>query len=117
MAQSVKLADDVMKSVRAASQLHSRSIAGQITHWINIGRAIEQSTRFDHARVSQALAGKLETRALSEEEKEVWSAAFLDAMDEPGEGEEAFYAQRRAKGVGVGLDKNENVIRQKPDTA
>ena len=39
MAQSVKLADDIMALVRREADLHSRSVAGQITHWLKIGRA------------------------------------------------------------------------------
>ena len=49
MAQSVKLSDDVMALVRRESELQSRSVAGQITHWLRIGRAIEKSGNFDHA--------------------------------------------------------------------
>jgi hypothetical protein len=39
----VKLADDVTAVVRRDAELHSRSVAGQFTHWVRIGRAIEQS--------------------------------------------------------------------------
>jgi len=57
MAQSIKLGDDIMKIVRRESELQSRSIAGQIAHWVRIGRAIEKSGNFDHARITAALAG------------------------------------------------------------
>ncbi len=57
MAQSVKLADDIMALVRHEADLHSRSLAGQITHWLKIGRAIERSGSFDSARITAALEG------------------------------------------------------------
>jgi hypothetical protein len=43
MAQSIKLGDDIMTVVRRECELQSRSIAGQIAHWVRIGRAIEKS--------------------------------------------------------------------------
>ena len=64
MAQSVKLADEVMALVRREAELHSRSVAGQITHWLKIGRAIERSGSYDHASITAALAGRLDTTRL-----------------------------------------------------
>ena len=44
MAQSVKIADDTLvDDARVMAELQSRSLAGQITHWARIGRAIERS--------------------------------------------------------------------------
>ncbi|OSP54110.1 hypothetical protein [Pseudoruegeria sp. SK021] len=106
MAQSVKLADDVMSVVRRESGLQSRSVAGQITHWINIGRAIEKSGTFDYQHISAALAGELSPDALSAEEQDVWFAQFSEDVTEPISGEEVFYAERRQLGRGVGLNDN-----------
>ncbi len=113
MAQSIKLGDDIMTIVRRESELQSRSIAGQIAHWIRIGRAIEKSGNFDHARISAALAGELETAQLSEEEKDVWLDSFVEKMAQPAAGETAFFAQRRQLGLGVGLDGAGNLVREK----
>ncbi|MTH65690.1 hypothetical protein GL284_15570 [Paracoccus sp. DK608] len=38
------------------SDLHSRSVAGQIIHRLRLGRAIRQSGSCDHARVTAASA-------------------------------------------------------------
>ena len=65
MAQSIKLADDIMKIVRRESELQSRSIAGQIAHWVRIGRAIEKSGNFDHARITAAPTAESTIRYLS----------------------------------------------------
>ena len=110
MAQSVKLADDIMKIIRRESELQSRSVAGQIAHWVRIGRAIEKSGNFDHDRINAAPAGELETAALTDEEKDVWLDSFTDTMAEPGPEEEAFFARRRQLGLGVGLDAAGNLV-------
>ena len=113
MAQSIKLADDIMKIVRRESELQSRSIAGQIAHWVRIGRAIEKSGNFDHARITAALAGDIETTVLTDEEKDVWLDSFVEKMGQPGPDEAAFFARRRQLGLGVGLDEGGNLVREK----
>lgn len=117
MAQSVKLSDDVMKIVRRESELQSRSIAGQITHWLRIGRAIEKSGSFDHARISAALAGELTTSELSDEEKDLWLDSFVEKMGQAEAGEKAFFDRRRQLGLGVGLDAAGNLVREDSATA
>lgn len=103
MAQSVKLSDDVMARVRREAETQSRSVAGQITHWIRIGRAIERSAAYDHSRIADALEGRVDTAQLSEEEEAVWLDAFTEKMGQPAEAEQAFYARRQRLGQGVGL--------------
>ncbi|MEE4013431.1 hypothetical protein V1T76_15270 [Roseibium sp. FZY0029] len=99
MAESVKFADDTfVNDARLMSELQSRSLAGQIMHWARIGRAIERSGNFDHAKISKVLAGEMETSALTAEEKAVWSERFLEEMSEPGPDEEAFFAELRKSG-------------------
>ncbi|NMN04840.1 MULTISPECIES: ParD-like family protein [unclassified Novosphingobium] len=113
MAQSIKLADDIMKIVRRESELQSRSVAGQVTHWVRIGRAIELSGHFDHARITAALAGQIETTALTSEEKDVWLDSFVEKMGQPGPDEKSYFAGRRQLGFGVGLDAAGNLVRGK----
>jgi hypothetical protein len=113
MSQSIKLGDDIMKVVRRESELQSRSIAGQIAHWVRIGRAIEKSGNFDHARITAALGGAIETTDLTDEEKDVWLDSFVEKMGKPGSDEDAFFARRRQLGLGVGLDAAGNLVREK----
>lgn len=113
MAQSVKLSDDVMSVVRRESGLQSRSVAGQITHWINIGRAIEKSSAFDYQHINAVLSAELSPDDLSAEEQEVWFAQFADDVTGPTDREEAFYAERRQLGRGVGLNDKGDLIYQK----
>lgn len=115
MAQSIKLGDDIMKIVRRESELQSRSIAGQIAHWLRIGRAIEKSSNFDHARITAALAGEIQTTDLTGEEKDVWLDSFVEKMGASGAEEDAFFGRRRQLGLGVGLDAAGNLVREKAD--
>ena len=117
MAQSVKLADDIMALVRREAELHSRSVAGQISHWLKIGRAIEHSGRFDHARITAALEGKLDTSQLEEAEEAAWLDAFTEKMGRPSEAEGALHARRQALGRGVGLDAGGNLVYAPKDNA
>lgn len=113
MAQSIKLADDIMTMVRRESELQSRSVAGQVAHWVRIGRAIEKSGNFDHARITAVLSGQIETTELSTEEKDVWLDRFVEKMGQPGPDEEAWFTGRRKLGLGVGLDAAGNLVREK----
>ena len=117
MAQSVKLGDDIMALVRREAELHSRSVAGQITHWLRIGRAIEHSGGFDYSRITAALEGMLDTTELGEEEEAAWLDAFTAKMAESSAGERAHFARRERLGRGVGLDSGGNLVHAKDDTA
>lgn len=57
MSKSAKLADDAfIDDARAGSEIQSRSLAGQITHWARIGRAIQRSGHVDHTKISRGRA-------------------------------------------------------------
>lgn len=115
MAQSVKLSDDVMALVRREAELHSRSVAGQITHWLKLGRAIEQSGSYDHARITAALEGRIDTTQLQQTEEAAWLDAFTEKMGQPSESEEVFHARRQRLGQGVGLDSGGKLVYAKGD--
>lgn len=117
MAQSVKLADDIMALVRREADLQSRSVAGQITHWLKIGRAIERSGTFDYGRIKLALEGRLDTTELKDGEEAAWLDAFTIKMAEPTANEQEFFTRRRMLGLGVGLDAGGNLIYAKDDAA
>lgn len=113
MAQSVKLSDNIMTYVRKESNLQSRSVAGQVTHWINIGRAIEKSGSFDFKHVNNALQAALSPDELTPEEQEVWFEQFKAEMTEPTDEEVAFFAKRRKLGRGVGMSDSGELVYQK----
>lgn len=110
MAQSVKLADDLMSVIRKESSLQSRSVAGQVMHWVNIGRAIEKSETFDYERIRSTLEAELSPDDLTAEEQEVWFAEFADKMSELGRQEEHYFLSRRSLGRGVGLSETGELV-------
>lgn len=115
MAQSVKLADDLMATIRREAELYNRSVAGQITHWVKLGRAIETSGAYDHTRMTAALDGRLETTELREEAAIAWLNSFTEKMSAPSAREQAF--SRSAAGSARGLDQAGSLIRANSDTA
>lgn len=110
MSRTVKLSDDVMSVVRREAGLQNRSVAGQITHWINIGRTIEQSIEFDYQHISTALAGALSPDELSTEEQVVWFARFAEDVTYPADQEDVFFVERHQLGRGVGLNDQGELV-------
>jgi hypothetical protein len=110
MAQSVKLSDDIMALVRREAELRSRSVAGQISHWLKLGRAIETSGAYDHERVTAALEGRLDTKDLHDGEDAAWLEGFTEKMMQPSDKEREFFAERQQLGLGVGLDPGGNLV-------
>lgn len=115
MAQSIKLSDKEMDILRKEAALSSRSLAGQAEHWLRIGRAIERSPAFNYQRIRQALTAQLSPDELNGEEQEVFLEEFSDSMWRPSPEMEAFFADRRRRGVGVGLDEKGNLVHQTPE--
>ncbi|MEL6362252.1 MAG: ParD-like family protein [Pseudomonadota bacterium] len=115
MPRTVKLSDKMIALAEAESELQSRSVAGQISHWAMIGRAIEMSPEFDYRKIQAALRAALPPDELSGEEQEVWFTEFGVAMVEPNEQEIAFYEKRRALGKGVGLSDTGEIVYQNQD--
>lgn len=50
----------------------------------------------------------------TEHEKENRLERFVKRMGQPGPDEEVFFARRRELGLGVGLDADGKLVRQKP---
>ena len=94
MAQTaVKLPTPIVEHARAAAKLHSRSIAGQVEHWVRIGRAIERSKSFSLDRVEAALRADLDADTLTPDEGVVYRDRFIDAMKTASPREVEFYKQ------------------------
>ena len=96
MAESVTLSDALMSDVRREAAATGRSLAAQITHWIELGRAFERGSVFAVAPSTQ--------------DEAAWLDAFVSKMSQPTSAERDFFAQRRALGKGVGLDASGNLI-------
>lgn len=101
--QSVKLPDDILVKVREEADLQGRSIAGQVTHWLKIGRAIEKSKAIDHQRIRDALKGALSPDELTPEEQNFWRYQFVAKMSEPQTQDKVLHEKRHKLGRGVGM--------------
>jgi len=64
----------------------------------------------DQSRLARVLAGELETTVLTPEEELVWVERFVAKMAEEGPEEHAFFAERRRRGKGVGLDASGMIV-------
>ena len=106
-----------MTLVRKESALQSRSVAGQLTHWARIGRAIEKSGSFDNQRIADALEAAFSPDDLTAEEQDVWFEEFVAKMTEPGTAEQAHFEKRRQLGRGVGTASSGQLVYQQTPKA
>jgi hypothetical protein len=98
---SVKLTADFVDEARSeARQLH-RSVAGQIEYWARLGRAAEAVMPI--AKVREALASGVKFDDLSAEAKDTLLYDLAANAGVPTPESEAFFAERREKGLGAGM--------------
>lgn len=103
MAKTVKIDDELMEIVGREAQVMSRSLAGQVRHWVRIGMSIERSRFFDQSRIVEALNGGLSPDALTAEEQESYIDGLIEQARSGTPEQDKFFADRRAAGLGVGL--------------
>ncbi len=113
MAQSIKISDEEMELVRREAELSSRSIAGQVTYWMRIGRSIERAPEFNYDHIREVLEGRRSPDVLSGEEQAVYIDELLAAAAEETPEQAAFFQERREAGLGVGSDANGEIVTQK----
>lgn len=111
MVQSIKISDELMDEVRREAKLQDRTLAAQVEHWVHIGMAIERSGNFSYDRINAVLSAEARSSTPNDAEYTAWSDRFIELMSKPGPNEEAFFAERRRLGLGVGLDENGNLVR------
>ena len=76
--KTVRLDEETYEAVLTASKIHTRSVSGQLAHWVSLGRYIEQSPDFDMSRVEAALTGKLPMDDLTALEGVVYLEKFFE---------------------------------------
>lgn len=113
MARSIKIPDREMELVREEAELSSRSIAGQVTHWMRIGRSVERSPDFSYIQVREALSGNRSPDDLSGKEQAVYLDELMAEASETTEEQRALFGKRREQGLGVGMDAAGNITRQR----
>lgn len=90
---AVKLPTPIVEHARAAAKLHSRSISGQVEHWVRIGRAIEQSKSYDLERIEAALRAEFPYDDLNADEAAIYRDRFTDALLAPSKEIDDIYAE------------------------
>ncbi len=103
MAKTIKIDDELMEVIGREADMMSRSLAGQVRHWVRIGMSIEKSRFFDQSRVVEALSGKLSPDALTAGEQEAYIDSLFDAARSGTTEQRKFFAARKAQGLGTGL--------------
>jgi hypothetical protein len=98
---SVKLSAEFVDQARVEAKQLQRSVAGQIEHWARLGRAAESALSYQ--KVRQALSSGIAFDDLSGPEKDVLLDYVITNAGVPTPEEEAFFAERREKGLGVGM--------------
>jgi len=98
---SVKLSADFVEEARSeARQLH-RSVAGQIEYWARLGRAAEAVMPI--AKVREALASGIALDDLPAAAQDTLLYDLAANAGVPTPESEAFFADRRERGLGVGM--------------
>ena len=111
MSQSIRISDELHDTIREDAARESRSLTGQIEHYIQIGRAIARSPDFNQDHVELALNGGIEVSEMTLEEQEAFFAKFAQRMENPGASHD-YWEDRRRRGVGVGELPDGTRVRQ-----
>jgi hypothetical protein len=104
---SVKLKADLVDDARKEAELFNRSVAGQIEHWVRLGKALEGASGVSIDRVRETLQGRLKLEDLSLEEHD----AVMDIwLGNPSDQEVAAYAALAELPGAVGTDEKGRLI-------
>lgn len=90
-----------MELVRCEAKLSSRSISGQITHWMRI----ERSPEFSYANIRSTLEGRKCPDTLTGVEQEVLVEQLLELAGKPTPEQKEFFSILQKKDLGVEIDK------------
>ena len=111
VSQAVRISESEMNHVREAADLHSRSLAGQVEHWIRLGRLVERAPGFDFLKADAALAAM--DRSGEEAEFQTLVLASLNLQQDPVI--TACYAALGEKPGAVGYDERERLVERQAD--
>jgi hypothetical protein len=107
---SIKVQAGFADLVRSAAARAHRSVAGQLEYWARIGRAVE-ATPIAHKHIEDAANGRLDAKALTDEELSFFEEAFALAHLAPEE-DTAFANYLRQHGSGVGVDDADRIVKR-----
>lgn len=114
MTEMIQLSDDFAQQARREAEGANRSVGAQVEHWARLGRAFEQAPGYTPDRVQAALRGEFNLDDLSEDEQRLFYDLLDDSFDTPTKESQAFFAQLKAEGGGVGMDDDGRLVRGLP---
>lgn len=94
---TVKLNARLVDEARREADLFRRSLAGQIEHWAQLGRAVENAQGVSIEQVRSVLAGETVLERLSAADQDVAFSALADVFAKPGADVVASYAALGAR--------------------
>jgi hypothetical protein len=110
-----RVSADLFESAAVEGARSSRSARQQIDHWARVGRAVTMTQTAARRRVEAAMAGELDERELSTEERTVLHAEIDAVISETGRNV-SFGATLAKRGVTtVALDDDGVLTRYFPD--
>lgn len=107
---TIKIPSALLEAARDEAALQDRSISGQVSHWMRIGRAIERSDRFSFDQVRDVLAGEQSPDALTADEQTAWFALIDEQINLPDSDiDRAFAALGETSGA-AGYDEDDQLV-------
>jgi len=100
--KTIRIDKRTYDKVLIASNVHNRSLTKQLSHWVNLGRVLEESDEFNVSKVGRALRAEIEFDTLTALESAYFMEKHADSLSEPSKESDEFYAAlgREASALG-----------------
>jgi hypothetical protein len=112
--RSIRISADLFDQAASEAVLRCRSTTAQLEYWARIGQAVEGSPGRTLDRLHAALDGHLSADVLEPDEREFFDDQLGEAFDTPSAQAQAFFANHRQRGGGVGYDDEGRLVRGLP---
>ena len=107
--------DHLRKVVELAAEHNGMSVTDQIGQWIRMGQLMEEMPKSYRDDLEKEVMYRTPDR-LTYVDDLTWLIHLGNAAAGPSPYADAFFADRRRRGIGVGLDKDGNVVRQQKES-
>jgi hypothetical protein len=112
---SIKLPSALVDEARIAAKRSRRSIAAQVAHWANLGRAFEATPGLTLDRIRAVLAGELDPGTLDDDAAALYDGLLDQRLSTPTDEALAFREHLQTKPGAVGYDANGRLVRRLPN--
>lgn len=109
---TVKLPSALLDEARREAQVQHRSVGGQVEHWAELGRALENTPGLTVGRVRQVLEGRARLETLSSADQDKIFNELGASFDAPDEAARDYYAAIGDRPGAVGTDGRGGVVRR-----